>query len=453
MDSSMQRAIEVLSTKLSTQGFDATDRYPALETIRPCLEERGYFLYHHFYDIDWHGLEDAMFSYPHFQDDEPNSAPQLPYSFYGGGSTYKDQQHAVQSPPMYYMTYAQDYQHRHVALKLTKEGSVEYEAYRRLSQEKSLYVSDLVEFGCVMPPLDFVDLGDGWWFVVMPRWGDCALIPWFGSIREVLHFIRSCLKGLSVLHKHLIIHRDIKSSNILVNHFAQGNGFEKDDLRPILRKTGRLSYALMDFDWSIVFPLDSKPSDRRLPASESFIWFCSFANDTAQGELDYDPFVFDVGSLGMFFCEQFQVCTCYYLLSFYSVTPRTTQHLSNMVPMLAPFLDRMITRDLPTRFTATEALSFFDDYVVPSVGPTRLDICPPSHDTDERQKPEVYDRWAGLDADFVEIWAAYRLPPLEWSTKVLRWICYYPFGYTVVQSIRKIGLIGGTRARRAQRAE
>ncbi|KAH7887245.1 hypothetical protein F5I97DRAFT_1828376 [Phlebopus sp. FC_14] len=403
----MQRAVEILSRKLGAEGFD--ERFPVLESIRPWLEERGYFLYHHFYDID--GDEFPVFSYPHFQDEHPDGAPQLPHSFYGGGYKYNDSQHIVQSPSM----------HRHVALKMTKHGSAEYETYRRLSQEKSLYTSDPAEFGCVMPPLDFIDLGCGWWFVVMPRWGRTVFRPWFGSIREVLHFMQSCLKPNSVpnlssgsLHPSQAFH-----------YISQGDDFTDDYFRPSLRKAGRLSYALIDFDWSYVLPLDSKASETRLPAHESYIWFCSVANDTAQGELDYEPFAFDVGSLGMFFCEEFQ-------------------HLSKMVPMFAPFLDRMITRNVPTRFAAPEALSFFNDHVLPSVPPSTLDDHPPPKDEYEFRTPEIYDRWVGLDPDFVKTWEAYRLPPLKWWTKVLRWICGYPFGLIMVQSIRKVGLVLGS---------
>ncbi|KAH7890135.1 hypothetical protein F5I97DRAFT_1850396 [Phlebopus sp. FC_14] len=425
MSPSVQDAVKALSKKSGAEEFD--DRYPALESIRPWLEERGYYLYHHFYDVDQHGEEYPAFSYPHFQDTQPSSAPQLPYSFYGGGFTYKEQQHVVQSPAMDYMVFAQDSQRRHVAFKLTKESSVEYEAYRRLSKEECLYGPDPAEFGCVMPPLDFIDLGEGWWFVVMPRWGDRVFFPWFNSIREVLDFMRCCLKGICILHKHLIVYRDIKQSNILANQFAQGQYFQDKRFRSSLRESGSLIYALIDFDWSVVFPLDSKPSERRLHASESFLWYCSIAKDTSQGELDYDPFAFDVGSFGMFFCDEFQ-------------------HLSTMVPMLAPLLDRMITRDIPTRFTATQALTFFDDYVLPSATPSALGGRPPERDRTILSEPESFDRWARLDPEFVKKWAAYRLPPLKRSTKILRWICGYHVGQFLVRSIRRAArAIGSTR--------
>ncbi|KAH7882302.1 kinase-like domain-containing protein, partial [Phlebopus sp. FC_14] len=205
--------------------------------------------------------------------------------------------------------FAQDAQHRHVALKLMEGGSAEYQIYRHLSGAASLYTSDLEEFDCVIPPLDLMDLG-GYWFVVMPRsvyGGDAVLVPWFNSVHEILRFIHCSLKGLSFLHGNLIVHRDIKTSNILVNHFADTSFYNNlNQLRPNLRLADKLVYALVDFNCSIMFSPTSTPSERRLPARESTVLPCNIPPDVYQGELDYDPFAYDVGSLGMIFCEEFQ---------------------------------------------------------------------------------------------------------------------------------------------------
>ncbi|KAK0450203.1 hypothetical protein EV421DRAFT_1779527 [Armillaria borealis] len=56
----------------------------------------------------------------------------------------------------------------------------------------------------------------------------------------------------------------------------------------------------------------------------------------------YDPFAYDVALLGIVFCHEFQ-------------------HLTQFVPMLAPFLDSMVTDDLSRRFTAAQALAFLSD--------------------------------------------------------------------------------------------
>ncbi|KIJ63031.1 hypothetical protein HYDPIDRAFT_29727 [Hydnomerulius pinastri MD-312] len=393
------------------------DHVTFYESIRPWLETQGYFLYNNSYELRKTPVDSAVYSYPSLETD---GETRLPYSFFGGDSEREDHYGNHRGPPSPVpgrVAFAQDSQHRHVALKLVKDGSVEYNIYRHLSQETRLFTSDQNEFGCVIPPLDFLKL-DGHWFIVMPRWGSSISIPWFSSIGEVLHFIHCCLKGISLLHSHLIVHRDIKAGNMLVNHFGDDFYKSSNQLRPSLRREGRLTYAFFDFNYSVMFSPTSTPSERRLPASESFISFCSLAYDTAQGEVDYDPFAFEVCALGMLLCKQFQ-------------------HVTTTVPMLAPFLDRMITRKIPLRFTAQEALQFFEEHVLPSVSLalSAVSALAPDRTTVE---PELYDRWTGLHPTFVRTWADYRLPPLELSTRVLRWICEFSLGYTVAYNFRRI---------------
>ena len=133
---------------------------------------------------------------------------------------------------------------------------------------------------------------------------------------------------MSFLHKHQIVHRvspflrslhpryisfqwvmqDIKTSNILVNHFGACSDVASNDMRRTLRRDGHLAYAIIDFDISIVFPPTATREECRLPSNLSFDGAPNQPHDTRQGELDYDPFAFDVGCLGVLFCEEFQVC-------------------------------------------------------------------------------------------------------------------------------------------------
>lgn len=101
--------------------------------------------------------------------------------------------------------------------------------------------------------------------------------------------------------------QDIKSSNVLINHIGRYDQVAKNPLRRRLRSEHRALYAIIDFDCSIMFPRTSTPSERRLPARDSLIIGGNYTYDTAQGELDYDPFAYDVGALGQHFCEMFQV--------------------------------------------------------------------------------------------------------------------------------------------------
>jgi hypothetical protein len=94
---------------------------------------------------------------------------------------------------------------------------------------------------------------------------------------------------------------------MLINHFGRFLQYRENKMRKNLRHDDRLVYCWFDFDCAIMFPPSSIPNERRLPASEACIHGCNIAYDTFQGELDYDPFAYDVGALGMLLCEQFQV--------------------------------------------------------------------------------------------------------------------------------------------------
>ena len=75
-----------------------------------------------------------------------------------------------------------------------------------------------------------------------------------------------------------------------------------------LRRDGHLVYAITDFDVSIMFPTTVTREQCRLPSKLSWSGGYDQPNDTSQGELDYDPFAYDVGHLGVLFCHEFQVC-------------------------------------------------------------------------------------------------------------------------------------------------
>jgi hypothetical protein len=109
-----------------------------------------------------------------------------------------------------------------------------------------------------------------------------------------------------VFHTFSFSFQDIKDGNVLMNHFGAGN-YDYQMLRQASRREGRLVYAMFDFDVSFIFPSSSTLEQRRLPYHLS--WWGTFSplHDTAQGELDYDPFAFDVGVLGVLFCHNFQV--------------------------------------------------------------------------------------------------------------------------------------------------
>jgi hypothetical protein len=63
---------------------------------------------------------------------------------------------------------------------------------------------------------------------------------------------------------------------------------------------------MIDFDLAKMLPAEVKREDCRLPSNESFVGSYTPA-DTLQGEFEYNPFAYDVGSLGAMFCDKYQV--------------------------------------------------------------------------------------------------------------------------------------------------
>ncbi|KAG6858805.1 hypothetical protein C0995_013802, partial [Termitomyces sp. Mi166 len=137
--------------------------------------------------------------------------------------------------------------------------------------------------------------------------------------------------------------KDIKTGNILVNHVYIDMYDTHNYCRRSLRSQGKLTYAFYDFDGSTMFPPSMSLDECRLPSCVSYdTFYDQRPGDTLQGELDFNPFAFDVGMLGVMFCKEFQ-------------------HMTHVVPMWAPLFDRMTTRDVGRRFKASEALQFFEE--------------------------------------------------------------------------------------------
>ncbi|TDL23639.1 hypothetical protein BD410DRAFT_143397 [Rickenella mellea] len=229
--------------------------------------------------------------------------------------------------------------------------------------------------------------------------------------------MRYTLKALVLLHKNRIVHRDINISNCVVNHFCADTREEWNGMRKELGRDGRLIYAMIDFDIAIMFPPHATSEECRLPHNLSWDGNCSRPNDTMQGELDYDPLAFDVGCLGVEFCHLFQ-------------------HLTPMVPMLAPLMDQMTRRDLSCRFTASQALKFLESFAS-QITPEVLQACPPPYCYNDAPYDQ-YNRWRGLPEIFCRNWAHFRESPPPFQVRLLRHICEHSWGLKFVQVIRKL---------------
>lgn len=98
-------------------------------------------------------------------------------------------------------------------------------------------------------------------------------------------------------------------SNMLVSHTSNVLGLIENKIRQKLRLDGRLTYAVMDFDFSYMIPANANRNEFRLPYNEAWGNF-NWTKDGMAGEFDYNPFVLDVGTLGAILCLDYQVSCC-----------------------------------------------------------------------------------------------------------------------------------------------
>ncbi|KAM5542863.1 hypothetical protein V8D89_003247 [Ganoderma adspersum] len=296
----------------------------------------------------------------------------------------------------------QDLDGRDIILKLVDNGSVEHRIYQTLLQHKSLF-ADLRTFPGVLPPITIIDTPHKYSVVTMPLWGTNLYIKDMQDVRQVLTFIRCLLEGLSFLHANRIVHRDIFDSNIIVSCYRPDRDHEKfrDDLRE-LRRGDDVRYAFMDYDQSIQLPLDVSLKDYRCPSTEAWMGSDLYKPlDVWLGETQYNPFAFDVGTLGNLF-----------RVYFWEAVP--------IVPALAPLFDGMTTHVVSRRFTAQEALDFFKSHVESPPQdvldtPVTLQV-----DYETMIKPELY--WSKLAPVVQAHWSQFREPPLPRWWHLLNWL-------------------------------
>ncbi|KAF8905818.1 kinase-like domain-containing protein [Gymnopilus junonius] len=391
--------------QLDQDDFSIQERlkfWDAPDTIR-FFEEHGYILYKRIFSYgDPSSASTPVLSSGDFMEDN------YPYASYDHKSDPDKKLLATDSRGK--VAFAQDSVGRHVAIKLVRDDSDEYRILRFLNQQSL----EILRENCVIPVLELLPI-EGFWFAVMPRWGESARHPDPVTILGALEFMHSMLKGLTFLHKHNISHGDINDENVLVNHFCDARNATNCQIRRDLCSKQRLSYALFDFDFSVILPADSDRREYRLPYKRSW-GSCCRVYDTAQGEFDYNPFVFDVGNMGAVFCYIYQ-------------------HLAPAAPFLAPLLDRMTTRDLERRFTAMEALQFFED-MFSKMTETQLGTPFWEDDLEVYVPYDKYNRWINLPPDFARTWAVYREPPIPLKTWFLRWLCRREWVYHTVAFIR-----------------
>lgn len=106
-----------------------------------------------------------------------------------------------------------------------------------------------------------------------------------------------------------------------------------------------------------------------------------------------------------------------------------------MVPQLAPLLAKMSTHVVESRFTAAEALDFFNKHL--GQLPEHLQASPvvlePSFEV--LRDPELY--WSILSPDNLCIWQEYRVPPRSWIQRLLTWFGRNRMAWNLLRLVRR----------------
>ncbi|KAF8513541.1 hypothetical protein JB92DRAFT_216923 [Gautieria morchelliformis] len=86
-------------------------------------------------------------------------------------------------------------------------------------------------------------------------------------------------------------------------------------------------------------------------------------------------------------------------------------------------MDRMTTRDISRRFTASRTLAFLESFL-PRVDASAAALSRPPLPRRPANPPcEEYDRWAGLPDTFITDGHHLRAPKLTFQIRLLRRIC------------------------------
>jgi len=186
--------------------------------------------------------------------------------------------------------------------------------------------------------------GSDFTFIVMPllrRWHD----PPFRIFGEFVVFVAQLLEGLDFMHRHNVAHRDIASSNIMMDatsmypdgfhpyaQYRAKDGPEPQDAKSLTRSQAPPKYYFIDFGISSQFEdLESRSlvlgNKGRTRAPELSL------------KVPYDPFQLDVFGLGEFLLD-------------------AAENLRGM-EFLLPLARAMAQRDPRLRPTAQEALLQF----------------------------------------------------------------------------------------------
>ncbi len=106
------------------------------------------------------------------------------------------------------------------------------------------------------------------------------------------------------------------------------------------------------------------------------------------------------------------------------------------MPQLAPLFAQMTTHSIDQRFTAAEALAFFQDHFgnLPDnvlATPVVLTL-----NFEPLNDPEVY--WSLLSAEDSERWEGFRVPRRSWFQRLLQRVAETQVGWRLLRAVRRL---------------
>lgn len=184
-----------------------------------------------------------------------------------------------------------------------------------------------------------------------------------------------------------------------------------------------LRYALNDFNVSLIFPQQISLEDFRISSYLASWGIDDRPYGVLEGELEFNPFLYDVGCLGIFFCEELQVRLSLIQCNTQTQCSNKYQHLSRCTPFyfLAPLLDGMVTADLNKRLSAVEALSFFKaekEKLTEDELNLRVDAAVAGEARVHYWR--TYDRWAHVPPELKKRWKHYQMTKPSWFGRFIR---------------------------------